>query len=54
LPADATGNTVMSAKIATGEIEDFTMEDGKNAGAGAHRREGAGGRLSGQKAVRDC
>jgi hypothetical protein len=34
-PADAIGNAVMIAKIATGEIEDITTEDGKNAAAGA-------------------
>ena len=28
-PADAIGNAVMIAKIATGEIEDITTDDGK-------------------------
>ena len=32
-PADAIGNAVMIARIATGEIEDITTEDGKNAAA---------------------
>jgi hypothetical protein len=32
---DAVGNAVMIAKIATGEIEDTTTEDGKNAAAAA-------------------
>jgi hypothetical protein len=32
----------MIAKIATGEIEDITTEDGKNAAAVALGREGAG------------
>ena len=32
-PADAIGNAVVIAKIATGEIEDITTEDGKNAAA---------------------
>jgi len=41
----AIGNAVMIARIATGEIEDITTADGKNArrrGAGARGREGAG------------
>ena len=33
-PADAIGNAIVIAKIATGEIEDITTEDGKNAAAG--------------------
>jgi hypothetical protein len=32
-PADAIGAAVMIAKIATGEIQDITTEDGKNAAA---------------------
>ncbi len=32
-PADTIGNAVMIAKIATGEIEDITTEDGRNAAA---------------------
>jgi hypothetical protein len=39
-PADAIGNAVMIAKIATGEIEDITTEDGKNAAAVALGRHG--------------
>jgi hypothetical protein len=39
-PADAIGNAVMIAKIATGEIEDTTTEDGKNAAAVALGRKG--------------
>jgi len=34
------GNAVMVAKIATGEIEDVTTEDGKNAAAVALGRKG--------------
>jgi hypothetical protein len=52
-PADAIGNAVMIAKIATGEIEDITTEDGKNAAAGAHGREGAGRGHDGQAAERN-
>lgn len=32
-PADAIGNAIMIAKIATGEIEDITTEDGKSTAA---------------------
>lgn len=39
-PADAIGNAIMIAKIATGEIEDMTTEDGKNAAAVALGRMG--------------
>ena len=52
-PADAIGNAIMIARIATGEIEDITTEDGKNAAAVALGREGAGGRNDGQEAVID-
>jgi hypothetical protein len=43
-PADVIGNAVMIGRIATGEIEDITTEDGKNAaavalGVWAERRE---------------
>jgi hypothetical protein len=38
--ADAIGNAAMIAKIATGEIEDITTEDGKNAAAVALGRMG--------------
>ena len=40
-------------RIATGQIEDTTTEDGKNAAAGAHGRQGASGRHVGQKAQGD-
>jgi hypothetical protein len=43
-PADVIGAAVLFGKIATGELEDLTTDDGKNAAAGAHRREGAGRR----------
>ena len=33
--ADASGNAVMIAKVATGKIEDFATEYGKNAAAKA-------------------
>ena len=39
-PADVIG-AVMIGKIATGEIDDLTTDDGKNAAAGAHGRKGA-------------
>jgi hypothetical protein len=45
-PADAIGNAVMIAKIATGEIEDITTEDGKNAAAVALGRMGGKARAS--------
>jgi len=41
-------------RIATGEIEDLTTDDGKNAAAGAHGRQGAGGWDDGQAPERDC
>jgi hypothetical protein len=46
-PADAIGNAVMIAKIATGEIEDITTEDGKNAAAVALGRMGGKKRAEG-------
>jgi hypothetical protein len=39
-PADVIGAAVMIGKIATGEIEDITTEDGKNAAAVALGRKG--------------
>ena len=54
-PADAIGNAIMIAKIATGEIEDITTEDGKNAAAvalgrmGGKARAAAGRRRSGKR-----
>jgi hypothetical protein len=53
-PADAIGNAVMIARIATGEIEDITTEDGKNAAAGAHGRQGAGRGDDRQSAQGNC
>ena len=44
--ADAIGSAIMIAKIPTGEIEDITKEDGKNAaavGAWTYGRKGARG-----------
>ena len=46
-PADVIGAAVMVGKIATGEIDDLTTDDGKNAAAvaaGAHGRQSAGQR----------
>jgi hypothetical protein len=37
-PADAIGNAIMIARIATGEIEDITTEDGENAAAATSPR----------------
>jgi hypothetical protein len=51
-PADAVGNAVMIAKIATGEIEDMTTEDGKNAAAVALGRMGGRARAEGMTAKR--
>ena len=45
-PADAIGNAVMIAKIATGEIEDVTTDDGKNAAAVALGRMGGKARAA--------
>lgn len=49
-PADAIGNAIMIAKIATGEIEDLTTEDGKNAAAVALGRMGGRKRAEGMSA----
>jgi hypothetical protein len=51
-PADVIGAAVMIGRIATGEIEDLTTEDGKNAAAvaGVYGRKGPGSR----EAVRNC
>ena len=46
-PADAIGNAIMIARIATGEIEDITTEDGKNAAAVALGRMGGKARAEG-------
>jgi hypothetical protein len=48
-PADAIGNAVMIAKIATGDI---TTEDGKNAAAVALGRMGGKARAAGMTAKR--
>lgn len=51
-PADAIGNAIMIAKIATGEIEDISTEDGKNAAAVALGRMGGKARAAGMTARR--
>ena len=51
-PAVAIGNAIMIAKIATGEIEDITTEDGKNAAAVALGRMGGKARAAGMTAER--
>jgi hypothetical protein len=49
-PADAIGAAVMIAKIATGEIQDITTDDGKNAAAVALGRLGGKARAAGLSA----
>jgi hypothetical protein len=49
-PANVTGNAVMIARIAAGEIEDITTEDGKNAAAVALGRMGGKARAAGMTA----
>ena len=49
-PADAIGNAVMIARIATGEIDDITTKDGKNAAAVALGRLGGKARAAGMSA----
>jgi hypothetical protein len=49
-PADVVGAAVMIGKIATGEIEDITTEDGKNAAAVALGRMGGKARAAGMTA----
>jgi hypothetical protein len=51
-PADAIGNAVHVMKIATGELEDITTEDGKNAAAVALGRMGGKARAAGMSAKR--
>jgi hypothetical protein len=51
-PADAIGNSIMIAKIATGAIEDITTEDGKNPAAVALGRMGGKARAEGMTAKR--
>jgi hypothetical protein len=45
-PADVVGNAVHVMRIATGEIEDITTEDGKNAAAVALGRMGGKARAA--------
>jgi hypothetical protein len=49
-PADVNARAVMIAKIATGEIEDVTSDDGKNAAAVALGRMGGKARAAGMSA----
>ena len=49
-PADVNARAVMIAKIATGEIEDVTTDDGKNAVAVALGRMGGKARAKGLSA----
>jgi hypothetical protein len=49
-PGDAIGNAIVIAKIATGEIEDVTTDDGKNAAAVALGRMGGKARAAGMTA----
>jgi hypothetical protein len=51
-PADVIGAAVMVGKIATGEIDDLTTEDGKNAAAVALGRMGGKARAEGMSAKR--
>jgi len=49
-PGDVIGAAVMVGKIATGEIDDLTNEDGKNAAAVALGRMGGKARAAGMTA----
>ena len=51
-PADVTTRAVMIAKIATGEVENMTTDDGKNAAAVALGRMGGRARAEGMSAKR--
>jgi len=51
-PGDVIGAAIMVAKIATGEIEDLTTEDGKNAAAVALGRMGGKARAGSMSAKR--
>ena len=51
-PADVIGAAVMIGKIATGEIDDLTTYDGKNAAAVALGRMGGKARAEGMSAKR--
>ena len=49
-PADVIGAAIMIGRIATGEIEDLTTDDGKNAAAVALGRMGGKARAAGLSA----
>jgi hypothetical protein len=49
-PADVVGNAVHVMRIATGEIDDLTTDDGKNAAAVALGRMGGKARAEGMSA----
>jgi hypothetical protein len=51
-PADVIGNAVHVMRIATGEIEDMTTDDGKSAAAVALGRMGGKARAEGMTAKR--
>ena len=51
-PADVIGAAIMVGRIATGEIEDLTTEDGKNAAAVALGRLGGKARAKAMSAKR--
>jgi hypothetical protein len=51
-PAGVIGNAVMLARIATGELEDLTTDDGKNAAAVALGRMGGKARAKSMTAKR--
>jgi hypothetical protein len=51
-PADVIGNAVHVMRIATGQIEDTTTDDGKNAAAVALGRMGGKARAAGMTAKR--
>ena len=51
-PADAIGNAIMIGRIATGEIDDPTTDDGKNSAAVALGRMGGKARAEGMTAKR--
>jgi len=51
-PADVIGNAVHVMRIATGQIEDLTTEDGKNAAAVALGRMGGRARAAGMSKKR--
>lgn len=51
-PGDVIGAAVMVGKIATGEVDDLTTEDGKNAAAVALGRMGGKARAAGMTAKR--